>query len=73
VEFSDRQQRFRFTSKVAASAYKDKIGHKVSILYDPAHPAQARLAGDRELFMPAVFLICGLMAMLLGFIAPVKQ
>ena len=73
VEYTVDGQKYTFWASSAGSGYKDKVGSKVKVNYDPRNPSKAWLADKKELLFPAIMGICGLIAIALGFIAPSKR
>ncbi|MBW1729711.1 MAG: DUF3592 domain-containing protein [Deltaproteobacteria bacterium] len=73
VEYKVDGRTYRFLAKVSASGYKGKVGKKVKVNYDPRNTSRGRLGGARELAFPGIIGACGLIAIILGLLAPSKN
>ncbi len=72
VEFTVGARKYKFLADVASDLYK--VNQRVRVNYDPKNPSKSpRLAGKVELLWPAVGVLCGVIAVLLGFFAPPKE
>ena len=72
VEFTVGARQYKFLATVASDSYK--VDQKVKVNYDPKDPSRApRLAGKKELLWPGVGVLCGVIAISLGFLAPSKK
>ncbi len=72
VEFTVGAKQYKFLASVASDSYK--VDQRVRINYDPKNPSRSpRLAGKKELLWPAVGVLCGGIAILLGIFAPSKK
>lgn len=72
VEFTVGTKQYKFAASVASDLYE--VGEAITVNYDPKNPSgSARLAGKKEMLMPAVSALCGVIAVLFGFFAPSKK
>lgn len=72
VEFAVGEKKYKFLAKAASDFYK--VDQKIRVNYDPKNPSQfARLAGKKELLVPVVCAVFGVIALLLAFLAPSKK
>jgi hypothetical protein len=71
VEFDADGTTYKFLADVSSSSYE--AGQEVKVNYDPEDPARSpSLAGAQELIFPGVGALCGVLAIVLGVLAPPK-